>query len=164
MNKGRQRLRGHNPTAFYMRTIAQIVRGLPILYAARASPPRFSPSLKGLLGEERRAGSCGDQTSPALTYPPPACLRRSRRLFRNASIWPARLRLRVGATGWHFNIRRARLCTLFDVARDLTAKGAARILRTALPGQRPRAVKALLRCLKRRGMTTAPMSVGVTRA
>jgi len=134
-----------------MRRSPKVAEVLPILYLRGLSTGDFRPALKGLLGEDAAGLSATNITR--LT----ACWEKEYTAFRQRDL-AGREYVYVWVDGVHFNIRLEddRLCTLVMIGARPNGE---KELLAVEDGYRESAEswKALLRDLKRRGMTTAPM-------
>ena len=147
---GRQRFTSHILPR-YMRRSPKVAEVLPILYLRGLSTGDFRPALEGLLGEDAAGLSATNITR--LT----ACWEKEYTAFRQRDL-AGREYVYVWVDGVHFNIRLEddRLCTLVMIGARPNGE---KELLAVEDGYRESAEswKALLRDLKRRGMTAPPM-------
>src|SRR6202795_2309327 len=135
----------------YMRRSPKVAEVLPMLYLRGLSTGDFRPALEGLLGAD--AAGLSPTNISRLT----ACWEKEYTAFRQRDL-AGREYVYVWVDGVHFNIRLEddRLCTLVMIGAR--ANGEKELLAVE-DGYRESAEswKALLRDLKRRGMTAPPM-------
>jgi putative transposase len=138
----------------YMRRSPKVAEVLPILYLRGLSTGDFRPALEGLLGEE--AAGLSPTNISRLT----ACWEQEYTAFRRRDL-VGREYVYVWVDGVHFNIRLEddRLCTLVMIGARPNGE---KELLAVEDGYRESAEswKALLRDLKRRGMTAPVVAVG----
>jgi transposase-like protein len=134
-----------------MRRSPKVAEVLPILYLRGLSTGDFRPALEGLLGEDAAGLSATNITR--LT----ACWEKEYTAFRQRDL-AGREYVYVWVDGVHFNIRLEddRLCALVMIGARPNGE---KELLAVEDGYRESAEswKALLRDLKRRGMTTPPL-------
>jgi len=147
---GRQRFTSHILPR-YMRRSPKVAEVLPILYLRGLSTGDFRPALEGLLGKD--AGGLSATNITRLT----ACWEKEYTAFRQRDL-AGREYVYVWVDGVHFNIRLEddRLCALVMIGARPNGE---KELLAVEDGYRESAEswKALLRDLKRRGMTTPPL-------
>jgi putative transposase len=138
----------------YLRRSPKVAEVLPILYLRGLSTGDFRPALEGLLGED--AAGLSPTNSARLT----ACWEQEYRAFREREL-AGREYVYVGVDGVHFNLRLEddRLCTLVMIGARPDGE---KELLAVEDGYRESAEswKALLRDLKRRGMTAPALAIG----
>src|SRR5258707_8985305 len=147
---GRRRFASHILPR-YMRRSPKVAEVLPILYLRGLSTGDFRPALEGLLGKD--AGGLSATNITRLT----ACWEKEYTAFRQRDL-AGREYVYVWVDGVHFNIRLEddRLCALVMIGARPNGE---KELLAVEDGYRESAEswKALLRDLKRRGMTTPPI-------
>src|SRR6266446_7397585 len=150
---GRQRFTSHILPR-YMRRSPKVAEVLPILYLRGLSTGDFRPALEGLLGKD--AGGLSATNITRLT----ACWEKEYTAFRQRDL-AGREYVYVWVDGVHFNIRLEddRLCALVMIGARPNGE---KELLAVEDGYRESAEswKALLRDLKRRGMTAPVVAVG----
>src|SRR5487761_10486 len=138
----------------YMRRSPKVAEVLPILYLRGLSTGDFRPALEGLLGED--AAGLSSANIARLT----GCWEQEYRAFRQRDL-TGREYVYVWVDGVHFNIRLEddRLCTLVLIG---ACPNGEKELLAVEDGYQESAEswKALLRELKRRGMTAPALAVG----
>jgi putative transposase len=138
----------------YVRRSPKVAEVLPILYLRGLSTGDFRPALEGLLGED--AAGLSPTNITRLT----ACWEQEYTAFRRRDL-VGREYVYVWVDGVHFNIRLEddRLCTLVMIGARPNGE---KELLAVEDGYRESAEswKALLRDLKRRGMTAPVVAVG----
>src|SRR3984893_11055646 len=138
----------------YMRRSPKVAEVLPILYLRGLSTGDFRPALEGLLGED--AAGLSPTNIARLT----ACWEQEYMAFRRRDL-VGREYVYVWVDGVHFNIRLEddRLCTLVMIGARPNGE---KELLAVEDGYREstESWKALLRDLKRRGMTAPVVAVG----
>jgi putative transposase len=138
----------------YMRRSPKVAEVLPILYLRGLSTGDFRPALEGLLGEDAAGLSPTNITRLTATW------EREYTAFRQRDL-AGREYVYVWVDGVHFNIRLEddRLCTLVMIGARPNGE---KELLAVEDGYRESAEswKALLRDLKRRGMTAPVVAVG----